>query len=139
MRTTLFALAYGIVTIIPIEISMPTAKTVFQVQRDESQELERHLDWVDETRGNVAIRMASYQQRAIVHYNTKTQSRAFRTETLVLKMIFENTIERGAEKLQPNQEGPYVVFKTGDSGAYHLETLDGVFLLHPWNVSNLKQ
>ena len=58
--------------VIPIEIGMPTAKTVVQSQRDNDEEIEIFLDWVDEIRGNVAIRMASYRQRAIVHYDKMT-------------------------------------------------------------------
>ena len=42
--TTPFALTYGIEAIIPTKIGMPIAKTVVQGQRDENQELERHLD-----------------------------------------------------------------------------------------------
>ena len=118
---------------------MPTTKTVIQGQRYESRELERHLDWADEARGNVVIRMASYQQRAIAHYNRKAQSRTFWTGTLLFRRVFENTTERGVRKLQPNWEGPYVLFKVEDLGAYHLQMLDRVPLLCPWNVSNLKQ
>ena len=47
--------------------------------------------------------------------------------------------EVGAEKFQANWEGPYVVTKVGDLGAYHLQTLNDVPLIFPWNVSNLKQ
>ena len=43
-RTTPFALAYGMETVIPIEIGMPTTKTTMQGQMNENQELERHLD-----------------------------------------------------------------------------------------------
>ena len=42
--TTPFALAYGMEAIIPTEIGMPTTKMVVQGQRNENQELERHLD-----------------------------------------------------------------------------------------------
>ena len=73
------------------------------------QKLERHLDKVDEVRGNAAIRMASYQQRAISHYNKKAQPRMFRVGTLVLRRVFENTVERGAGKLQENWD---VISKT---------------------------
>ena len=70
-RTTPFVLAYGMEAITPTKIGMPTAKMTVQGQRNENQELERHLDWVDKTRRNAAIRMASYQQRAIAHYNKR--------------------------------------------------------------------
>ena len=63
----------------------------------------------------------------------------FQIKTLVLRRVFENMAKIGAEKLQANWEGPYVVTKVGNSGAYHPQTLDGVPLLHPWNISNLKQ
>ena len=50
---------------------MSTAKTTVQSQKDENHELGRHLDWVDQVRGNAVIQMASYQQKAIAHYNKK--------------------------------------------------------------------
>ena len=126
-------------TIILIKIGMPIAKTVVQGQRDENQELERHLDLTNEERGNAAIRMASYQQRVITHYNKKAQPHAFRAGTLVLRRVFENTAEKMVGKLQANWEGPYIVVKARDLGAYHLQTLNKISPLRPWNVSNLKQ
>ncbi|RVW23209.1 hypothetical protein CK203_099551 [Vitis vinifera] len=110
---------------------MPTPKIVVQGQRDENQELERHLDWANEEKGNAAIQMASYQQRAITHYNKMARPRTFKAGTLVLRRVFENTTEKGVRKLQENWEGPYVVAKAGDSGAYHLQTPNGVPLLRP--------
>ena len=52
--TTPFALVYGMDAVIPTEIGMPTTRTTIQGQRDEKQELERQLDWVDEVIGNTA-------------------------------------------------------------------------------------
>ena len=52
--TTPFALVYEMDVVIPIKIGMPIARTTIQGQRDEKQELERQLDWVDEVRGNTA-------------------------------------------------------------------------------------
>ena len=96
--TTPFALVYEMDVVIPIKIGMPTARTTIQGQRDEKQELERQLDWVDEVRGNTTIRMASYQQRVISHCNKKTQAHTFRVGTLVLRRVFENTVKRGVGK-----------------------------------------
>ena len=56
-----------------------------------------------------------------------------------MRRVFEDTAEIGADKLQPNWEGPYVVYKRKGAGVYHLQTLDGTSLLHPWNVANLKK
>ena len=60
-------------------------------------ELGRNLDWADEVRESASIRMADYQQRAVAHYNRKAQPRGFKIGTLVLRKVFENTAERGAE------------------------------------------
>ena len=138
-RATLFNLAYRMEVVIPTDIGMSITKTTMQGQRNDNEELERQLDWVDEVWGNTAIRMASYHQRAIAHYNKMAWPCVCWTGTLVLRKVFENTAEAETRKFQTNWEGPYVVAKAGDSRAYHLQTLDGVSLLCPWNVSNLKQ
>nr|CAN82191.1 hypothetical protein VITISV_017991 [Vitis vinifera] len=90
-----------------------------------------NLDWADEVRESASIRMADYQQRASAHYNRKVRPRSFKNGTLVLRKVFENTIETGAGKFQANWEGPYIVSKTSESGAYHLQKLDGTPLLRP--------
>ena len=64
--------------------------------------------------------MADYQQRAAAHYNHKTRPRSFKSGTLVLRKVFENTAEIGAGKFQANWEDPYIVSKLSESGGYHL-------------------
>ena len=135
---TPFALAYGMDAIIPTEIGLPTIRTEAGTQDDANEELGRNLDWADEVRENASIRMTDYQQRASAHYNRKVRPRSFKNGTLVLRKVFENTTEIGAGKFQANWEGPYIVSKSSESGAYHLQNLDGTPLLRPWNVSNLK-
>ncbi|RVX00391.1 hypothetical protein CK203_024529 [Vitis vinifera] len=136
---TPFALAYGMDAVIPTEIGLPTIRTDAAKQSDANMELGRNLDWTDEVRESAAIRMADYQQRASAHYNRKVRPRSFKNGTLVLRKVFENTTEVGAGKFQANWEGPYIVSKASNNGAYHLQKLDGTPLLRPWNVSNLKQ
>lgn len=89
-------------TVIPTEIGMPMARTAVQDQRNEDLELAKHLDWADEIRENASIRMAAYQQRATAYYNRKVRPRAFKVGTLVLRKVFENTVEKRSEKLQAN-------------------------------------
>nr|CAN72281.1 hypothetical protein VITISV_037253 [Vitis vinifera] len=124
---TPFPLAYGMDAVIPTEIRLPTIRTEATQQDDANAE------------ESAAIRMADYQQRASAHYNRKARPRSFKNGTLVLRKVFENTTETGAGKFQANWEGPYIVSKSSESGAYHLQKLDGTPLLRPWNVSNLKQ
>ncbi|KAL6318127.1 hypothetical protein AAG906_035630 [Vitis piasezkii] len=118
--------------VIPTEIGLPTIRTEAAKQNDANTELGRNLDWADEVRENAAIRMADYQQRASTHYNRKVKPRSFKNGTLVLRKVFENTAEIGAGKFQVNWEGPYIVSKANENGAYHLQkgiSLD-TMLLH---------
>ena len=110
--------------VIPTEIGLPTIRTEAAKQVDASAELGRNLDLENEVRESAAIRMADYQQRASAHYNHKVRSRSFKNGTLVLRKIFENTAKIGAGKLQVNWEDPYMVYKSSESGAYHLQKLD---------------
>ena len=125
--------------VIPTEIGLPTIRTEAAKQDDASVELGRNLDWADEVRESAAIRMADYQQRASSHYNRKVRPRSFKNGMLVFRKVFENTAEMGTGKFQANWEGPYIVSKSSQSGAYHLQKLDGTPLLRPCNVSKLKQ
>ena len=139
MKTTPFILAYGMEAIILTKIGMPTAKIAVQDQMDNNEELIRQLDWADEMRGDETIWITSYHQRTITQYKKGAEPWFFRLEYLVLKRIFENIVEVGSEKVQANWEGLYVVTKAGYSWAYHLQTLNDVPLVRPWNVTNLKQ
>ena len=125
--------------VIPTEIGLPTTRTEVGQQDDANEELGKNLDWANEIRETASIRMVDYQQRATAHYNRKARPMSFKSGTLVLRKVFENTTETGARKFQANWESPYIVSKTSESGAYHLQKLDGTSLLRPWNVSNLKQ
>ncbi|XP_034685658.1 uncharacterized protein LOC117914419 [Vitis riparia] len=126
---TPFALAYGTEVVIPTEVAMPTVRTAIQGQRNEDNKLARHLDWADEAREAASIRMAAYQQKAVAYYNRKVRPRIFKEGSLVLRKVFEDTVEKGAEKFQANWEGPYMVSKANENGSYHLRTLSGAPLL----------
>ena len=64
---TPFALAYGMDAVIPTEIGLPTIRTEAGKQDDANAELRRNLDWANEVRETVSIRMTDYQQRASAH------------------------------------------------------------------------
>ena len=51
--------------IIPTEIGLPMVKTIVQELEINEGNLEMYLDWVDEECEVGAVRMASYQQRAM--------------------------------------------------------------------------
>ncbi|RVW59039.1 hypothetical protein CK203_106726 [Vitis vinifera] len=77
--------------VIPIEIGLPIIRIEAGRQNDANAELGRNLDWADETRETASIWMADYQQKAAAHYNRKARPRNFKSGTLVLRKVFENT------------------------------------------------
>lgn len=129
--------------IIPTKMGMPTVKTVVQNQRDNNEELKRQLNWANEKQ---KAKSCGYPNNFLpsdgnfsVQQKSMTTVFFFLLGSLVLKRVFENIAELGARKLQVNWEGPYIVIKAGNLGTYHLQTLDGVPLFCPWNLTNLKQ
>ena len=99
IRITPFALAYDMEVIIPTEIGLPMVKTIVQESEINEGNLEMYLDWVDEEREVGAVRMASYQQRAMTQYNKRVHPQLFHPRDLVLRQVFENTTEVGVNKL----------------------------------------
>ncbi|KAG7593593.1 Copper amine oxidase N-terminal [Arabidopsis thaliana x Arabidopsis arenosa] len=70
-------------------------------------------------------------------YNKKVKSRYFTEGDLVLRKVFENTVEINAGKLGAHWEGPYLVSKVVKPGVYELLTMDGTPIPRSWNSTNL--
>ena len=117
---------------------MPTIWT--NVPEQENAELMiKDFDTVNELRESAAIRIASYQGRLASSYNKRVKPQAFQPGDLVLKKVFENTADLTVGKFQPNWEGPYLVTRAGESGAYALNKLDGTLVPRMWNATHLKK
>lgn len=122
---TSFSLAYEMEVVdLLIEIEMAITRTIVQETRDNNANVERHLDWSEEEQKATTIWIASYHQRTIAQYNKRARERLFQQGDLVSRQLFENIVEIEANKLQGIWEGPYVVTKMEELGAYHLQTID---------------
>ena len=93
----------------------------------------------DKLREAAAMHIASYQQKLTNLYNRKVKSHAFQAEDLVLRRVFENTVDPTARKFQPNWEGLYMIVKVGAAGSYALNKLDGMPVTKMWNAMHLKR
>ena len=83
--------------------------------------------------------MAEYQQKMTEYYNKRVKLRQLDIGDLVLHKVTMATKDPTQGKLGPTWEGPYRVVHYSQRGSYHLETLDGQRLLHPWNIEHLKK
>ena len=123
--------------IIPTKVGMPTLRT--EVPRMANAEaISKDLNMVDELQEAAAIHIASYQQKMKNLYNKHIKSRAFRAGDLVLRKVFENTVDPTAGKFQPNWEKPDVIVRVGPTRSYALNKLDKAPVPRMWNAMHLK-
>ncbi|XP_057811617.1 uncharacterized protein LOC131025850 [Salvia miltiorrhiza] len=136
---TPFSLAYGMEAVIPTESEVPTARHELTTDDGNQEAMCHELDLLDEKRNKVNIRLASYQQSIVRHYNKHIHTRTFKPGDWVLRKVFQNTKETSAGKLAPNWEGPYLITKVVGRGAYKLRSTDGREINNSWNALHLKQ
>ena len=61
------------------------------------------------------------------------------TRDLVLRRVFENTIDLAAGKFQPNWEVPYTIVTVGSIRSYALDKLNRTPMPMMWNATHLKR
>ena len=136
---TLFQLAYETDAVIPAEVGL-TSYRVENYNKDKNEEaLRLQLDLVDEVRATAEHRLARYQNLLAKHYNSNVRHKDFQVGDLVLRKVMGAAKDLSQGKLGPNWEGPYRIMSWQRKGTYHLETLDGRKLQHPWNTEHLRK
>ncbi|KAI5318525.1 hypothetical protein L3X38_038233 [Prunus dulcis] len=66
-----FSLAYGTEAVIPIEIRLPTVRTLVVESNDNEQQLAYNLDMLEKQREASALRLANYQNQAANYFNKR--------------------------------------------------------------------
>ncbi|GJS01657.1 reverse transcriptase domain-containing protein [Tanacetum coccineum] len=135
---TPFSLTYGIKAVIPVEIGMPTPRTVEIDPTQNNEALEINLDLLEERREEAAIREAKIKAKIERYYNSKVRSTSFKSGDLVYR---NNDASRAEDtrKLGPKWEGPYEFTEALGNGTYKLRDRDENQLMRTWNISNLKK
>ena len=124
--------------VIPTKIGLPTIQTATP-KSENAESVARELDTSDELREAAAIRVASYQRCLASSYKKRVKPRVFHPGDLVLRKVFENTVDPTIGKFQPNWEGPYVVTRPGEFGSYAIDKIDGTPVPRMWNATHLKR
>ena len=99
----------------------------------------RELDFAEERREAVAIRLAAYQQQLAKGYNQKVKERRFAVGELVSKKTLIGDRNPNEGKLAPNWHGPFKVLSATGRSAYRLENMEGKELPRLWNAMYLKK
>ena len=87
--------------VIPTEIGMPTLR-VDMPEQSNTKFIIEELDTTNELREIAVVRVASYQCRVKNLYNKSAKPRVFQPGNLVLRKVFENTVDPVAGKFQAN-------------------------------------
>ena len=97
------------------------------------------LDLLDKVRATTEQRLACYQNLLAKHYNSRVRHRDFQVRDLVLRKVMGVSRDLTQGKLGSNWEGTYRITSWQRKDTYHLETLDGQKLPHPWNTEHLRK
>nr|GEZ71249.1 reverse transcriptase domain-containing protein [Tanacetum cinerariifolium] len=83
---TSFSLTYGTEAVIPVEIGMPTMRTVEVDMINNDEALKVNLDLLEEKREQAAIQKAKSKAKMEKYYNARVHSTSFRLRDLVYHM-----------------------------------------------------
>ncbi|GFS34966.1 hypothetical protein Acr_00g0037010 [Actinidia rufa] len=136
---TPYSMVFGTESVIPVEIGVPSFRTLNFNEKGNEGELRLNLDLLDEKRERAELHQAAYKSRIAKYYNERVKHRSFLPGDLVLRRVTLSTRDPSAGKLGPTWEGPYKVIKVSRPGTCWLEDLDGKALSHPWNAEHLKK
>lgn len=126
-------LAFGIEIVISIEVNIPSQRKL------EPKALEcttEHLDLLEKVREQAFLKIASYQDKTVNHFNSRVRPQKFRAGDLVLRRA--EAADHAPGKLGPIWEGPFEVIRQIHGGAYNLRDISRRPLPRPCNVENLK-
>ena len=125
--------------VIPLEVGLSTLRSELCDHGLNDLNVARELDFVEEWREAVAIRLAAYQQQLARGYYRKLKERRFTVGELVLKKTLPGDRNPNEGKLAPNWQGPFKVLSAVGRSAYRLEDMEGKELPRPWNAMHLKK
>ncbi|KAA3484034.1 RNA-directed DNA polymerase (Reverse transcriptase), Ribonuclease H [Gossypium australe] len=139
-EATPFSLVYGMETVLPIEVEIPSLRILSELKLDEAKWVQSRYDQlnlIEEKRLRAIRHGQMYQKRMMRAYNKKTPPQSVHEGDLVLKKILPMQKDfRG--KWIPNWEGPHVVKKAFSGGALILAEMDGKNFPNPVNSNSVK-
>ena len=134
-----FRLAYGSEAVILAKVRLISYRVDYHDERRNDETMRLQLDLLDEVRATLELRLIWYQDLMAKHYNSQVRHRDFKVGDLILRKVMGETKDLTHGKLDPNWEGPYKITLWQRKDTYHLETLDGRKLHHPWNTEYLQR
>ncbi|XP_043714618.1 uncharacterized protein LOC122662975 [Telopea speciosissima] len=141
--TTPFALTYGNYAVLPMEISVRSARVAYQqgfTSTTYSEAMLAELEDLDEEHLVAFDRILVQKEKVAATYNRKVVAKNFQEGELVLKAILPVGIKDPVYgKWSPTWEGSFIVHQVLKGGAYRLKEIEGAVHLKPINGKFLKK
>lgn len=133
-----FKVAYGTEVVLPVEISVGSARTENFDPQESEIGLRLNGDLLEELRDSTQLKVAKYQEKVTSYCNSKTKKKRFSLNDLVLRETAVS-MQSKLNKLSPPWEGPYKVIKVIKPRTYRLAHLDGSPIQNSWNAIHLRK
>ena len=136
---TPFSLVYGMEFVLPMEVSIPSLRTMKDADLSEDDWIQSRLDQlnlIDEKRLTAICHGQTYQKQMIRAFNKKVKRHVYQVGDLVIKrIIFPQSDPKG--KWTPTYEGPFVIKNIFSGGAMILTTMDGDDTTHSQKILHI--
>ncbi|XP_074374475.1 uncharacterized protein LOC141714879 [Apium graveolens] len=133
---TPFKMAYGTEAVLPIKVSLGSARLQNFNAEESSEGLRLNCDLVEELRDSTHLKIVKFQEKTSKYFNAKVKP-SFKVDDLVLR---EEAVSQPGKvnKLSSPWEGPYRVAKVVRRGTFLLTHLDGSPIPNTWNAIHLR-
>jgi hypothetical protein len=142
-QSTPYTLVFGTEAVLPLEVQVPSLRIAVHegLTNEENAKLRlEELENLDEIRLQAQENIELYQSRMMQSYSKSSRPRIFQKGDMVLVLRRPIIIgRRGKGKFEPNWEGPFIVEKVYDGGAYQLIDIKGERPIPPINGRFLKK
>ncbi|XP_027362482.1 uncharacterized protein LOC113870082 [Abrus precatorius] len=130
-----FSLVYGAETVLPIDMSIPSARIMLNEQEEQALTIEGLEDKSEEA----SQELLKNHRRIILAYDKMVRPRMFTEGELVMKSTYAIMKNQAISKWAAKWEGPYVVQETNPSGYCTLENPKTGKRVGPLNFKYVKK
>ena len=137
-----YSLVFGVEAVLPLEIEVPSLRIALETNMSLEEQAKirfDELDAMDEKRLVAQQSLELYQARMARAYNKTARIRTFQEGELVLALRRPILGRHVGPKFSPNWEGPYVIEKVHEGGAYQLIDHEGKHPMPPLSGRYIKK
>ncbi|KAG5548798.1 hypothetical protein RHGRI_014224 [Rhododendron griersonianum] len=137
-RASPFSLVYGAKTVLPAELSVPSARIILAMENS-AEGRKANSEALEERRVAAALAHEKYWESVARYYNKSVVPRVFKVGDLVWKATTAVMRDLKTPKFTLKWEGPFEVISVSVSGHYHLAHVEDGFRTGAVNSKYVKR